>query len=305
MKYERGILGLIIPSDRVTEVVDNQVSGVVGNATKERRDCVKYQFITSNLEQFDKCVSKEHIVKGNNGRYVYLMDVNRYSKNIIVVEFFPGTAGQFLISCLNLSGNVSKYISKELKIDYIKQTLSNTTGGWVDPINATFDLEASETERMINNDEFIFIPTHHYEGSTGFISTPTKRIMSFFHNTKVIRFKNWIPLYFLRRFVTDVSLEQYLELSPKEKKELFSYIDIKQFVTNYDPNINSECFDKHRNLPPSDYTWDAMNFFSKELFLTGLKKLYDDIGLVDFDDELIGWYYDSWINRMAIWGKYK
>ena len=48
-----------------------------------------------------------------------------------------------------------------------------------------------------------------------------------------------------------------------------------------------------------------MNFSQKELYLKGLKKLYDDIGLVDFDDELIGWYYDSWINRMAIWGKYK
>lgn len=233
------------------------------------------------------------------------MDVNRHSKNIIVVEFFPGTAGQFLISCLNLSSNVSKYISKELKTEYIKQTLSNTDGGWVDPINTTFDLDASETERMINNDEFIFISTHHYEGSTGFMSVSTKRIVNFFYNTKVIRFENWIPLYFLRRFITDVSLEQYLQLSSKDKKELFSGIDIKKYITKFDSNINSECFGKYNSLPPSDYTWDAMNFFSKELFLTGLKKLYDDIGLVDFDDELIGWYYDSWINRMAIWGKYK
>ena len=293
-EYERGILNISIKSSCFIELVDNEL---VGDNNKDHY--IDHNFITSNLHRFDKCVSKQHILNDN---HVYFMDVNRYSKNFVVVEFFPGTGGHFLVSCLNLSNNVSKHMSKELKKECIKKTL-DTSKGWVDPINYSFDWDNCETEKSINNDEFIFFLTHHYDGgrsNNSFRCTSTKQVLDFFYNAKVLRFENWIPFYCLRRYARHVPLEEYLELSLQDRKKLFSNIDFGK-----DKVLNSKTLDRHKNLPPSDYAWDTMNFFSKELFLTGLKKLYDDIGLVDFDTELISWYYDIWIDNMAIWGKYK
>lgn len=293
-EYERGILVVSMPEDKVMKSVNGKLIEIASHRMRaiERAD-VRYLFCTNDLEKYDSYISKKHNI---NGRQVHFMDVNRYSKNIIVVQFPQGTGGSFLMSCLNLSNDVAKYISKDDKKSYIKQILyrSKTRSEHYDPVNFSFCWDVDDVEKSINSDEFTFILSHHYDQEDIFKCTPTKKVVNFFHNAKVLKFENWIPFYIIRRFLPGISFDEYLKATPEKRKELFSSVN-----TKHDSNLIP-----HLNAPKNvgDYTWDTFNFFDRKRFLNGIEKLYDDIGLSGFDSELIGSYYDEWIVVMRNWG---
>ena len=295
-KYERGILLLSLETNTFTKGVGGKLYVPKGKTSRigNRRKPDRHIFITNDLNRFDNHVSKEHVIRG---QYNYFMDLNRYSTNIIIVEFPQGTGGSFLISCLNLSDDVAKYISKDDKKKYLEILISKSelSTSWFDPINFSFKWETSDIEKSINNNEFTFILTHHYDQQKVQGCTSTKNFLNFFHNAKVVRFENWIPFYIIRNYFPKISFDEYLKLTVEKRKELFSSIDTKSDV-NLINHLNA-----HKNI--ADYTWDTSNFFNRKRFLNGIKKLYDDIGLSGFDSELIGWYYDKWIVVMRNWGK--
>ena len=292
-KYERGIILLSLENSLFTKVVDGEIVGLKERKSSSQVSSDKHVFITDNLNRFDQHVSKEHVL---HGQYNYFMDLNRYSKNVIIVEFPQGTGGSFLISCLNLSDDVAKYISKDGKKNYLETLISKSklSTSWFDPINFSFTWDTSKVEKSINNNEFTFILTHHYDQQKVQRCTPTKNFLNFFHNAKVVRFENWIPFYVIRKYFPKTSFDEYLKLTPEKRKELFSSIDTKNDM-NLINHLNA-----HKNT--ADYIWDTSNFFNRKRFLNGIRKLYDDIGLSGFDSDLIGWYYDEWIVTMRNWG---
>ena len=293
-KYERGIILLSLENSLFTKVVDGEIVGLKERKSSSQVSPDNHVFITDNLNRFDQHVSKEHVL---HGQYNYFMDLNRYSKNVIIVEFPQGTGGSFLISCLNLSDDVAKYISKDGKKNYLEALISKSklSTSWFDPINFSFTWDTSKVEKSINNNEFTFILTHHYDQQKVQRCTPTKNFLNFFHNAKVVRFENWIPFYVIRKYFPKTSFDEYLKLTPEKRKELFSSIDTKNDM-NLINHLNA-----HKNT--ADYIWDTSNFFNRKRFLNGIRKLYDDIGLSGFDSDLIGWYYDEWIVTMRNWGK--
>lgn len=295
-KYERGILLLSLENSKFTKDTGDEIVGLKERKSNSQASPDKHVFITDNLNRFDQHVSKEHIV---NDQYTYFMDLNRYSENVIVVEFPQGTGGSFLISCLNLSDNVAQYISKDDKINYIQTLISKSKSfsSWFDPINFSFTWDTSEVEKSINNDEFTFFLTHHYDQQEVQRCTSTKNVLNFFHNAKVIRFENWIPFYIIRRYFPEISFNDYLKLTFEKRKELLSSINTKSDI-NLINHLNA-----YKNVP--DYTWDTSNFFDRNHFLSGIEKLYYDVGLSGFDGELIGWYYDEWVIAMRNWGRHK
>ena len=292
--YERGILLLSLENNLFTKDTGDEIVGLKERKSSSQVSPDKHVFITDNLNRFDQHVSKEHVL---HGQYNYFMDLNRYSKNVIIVEFPQGTGGSFLISCLNLSDDVAKYISKDGKKNYLETLISKSklSTSWFDPINFSFTWDTSEVERSINNNEFTFILTHHYDQENVQRCSPTKNFLNFFYNAKVVRFENWIPFYVIRKYFSEISFDEYLKLTPEKRKEMFSSIDTKSDV-NLKNHLNA-----HKNI--ADYTWDTSNFFNRKRFLNGIKKLYDDIGLSGFDSQLIGWYYDKWIVVMRNWGQ--
>ena len=289
-KYERGILLLIVKNNNFTRAIGDDIVGP--NERKSNPLVItedQHVFITNNLSRYDQHVSKEHVIKD---QYMYFMDLNRCSENFIIVEFPTGSGGSFLISCLNLSDDVAKHLSKDYKINYIKILLSKSksASSWFDPINFSFNWDTSEVEKSINNNEFTFIGYHNYKNHT-----PTKHALNFFNNAKVLRFENWIPFYMIRRYFPDISFDDYFKLSFEERKELFSSINMSE-----DINLTHYLNEYEHDV---DYTWDTSNFFDRKRFLNGIEKLYDDIGLSGFDSELLGWYYDEWIAVMRNWSK--
>lgn len=292
--YERGILLLSLENNLFTKDTGDEIVGLKERKSSSQVSPDKHVFITDNLNRFDQHVSKEHVL---HGQYNYFMDLNRYSKNVIIVEFPQGTGGSFLISCLNLSDDVAKYISKDGKKNYLETLISKSklSTSWFDPINFSFTWDTSEVEKSINNNEFTFILTHHYDQENVQRCSPTKNFLNFFYNAKVVRFENWIPFYVIRKYFSEISFDEYLKLTPEKRKEMFSSIDTKSDV-NLKNHLNA-----HKNI--ADYTWDTSNFFNRKRFLNGIKKLYDDIGLSGFDSQLIGWYYDKWIVVMRNWGQ--
>jgi hypothetical protein len=295
-KYERGILLLSLENNNFTRDVGDEVVGLNERKSNSNEHPDKHIFITDDLNRFDHHVSKKHVL---HGRYNYFMDLNRYSKNVIIVEFPQGTGGSFLISCLNLSDSAAQYLSKEDKINYIQTLISKSKSrlSWFDPINFSFTWDTSEVEKSINNNEFTFFLTHHYDQQEIQKCTSTKSVLNFFHNAKVVRFENWIPFYIIRKYFPEISFDNYLELNFEKRKELFSSIDTKSDI-NLINHLNA-----HKNV--SDYTWDTSNFFDRKCFLNGIEKLYDDVGLSGFDGELVGWYYDEWVIAMRNWGRHK
>lgn len=293
-KYERGILLLLLENDNFTMTVGDEIIGLNERKSNSQVPSDKHIFITDDLNRFDQYVSKEHVV---NDQYTYFMDLNRYSKNFIIVEFPQGTGGSFLISCLNLSDSVAQYISKDHKINCIQTLISKSKSisSWFDPINFSFTWDTSEVEKSINNNEFAFFLTHHYDQQEVQKCTSTKNVLNFFHNAKVVRFENWIPFYVIRKYFPKTSFDEYLKLTSEKRKEIFSSIDTKNDV-NLINHLNA-----HKNI--ADYIWDTSNFFDRKRFLNGIEKLYDDIGLSGFDSELIGWYYDEWIIVMRNWSR--
>ena len=101
---ERGILVISMPKNRFVKSVNNELIGISPNSIETPYSMCKYFFCTDNLEKYTNHISKEHNI---DGQYVYFMDLNRHSKNIIIVQFPQGTGGSFLMSCLNLSNDVA------------------------------------------------------------------------------------------------------------------------------------------------------------------------------------------------------
>ena len=295
---ERGILVISMPKNRFVKSVNNELIGISPNSIETPYSMCKYFFCTDNLEKYTNHISKEHNI---DGQYVYFMDLNRHSKNIIIVQFPQGTGGSFLMSCLNLSNDVAKYISKKDKKRYIEGMLSKSryTSKHFDPINFSFCWEVDDVERSINNNEITFIPTHHYDQENFHKCVPTKKFVNFFHNAKVLKFDNWISFYIIRKYFPNISFDDYYKFGSEKKNKLTSlFLNSKK-----DSRLLNHCSDVYKDIP--DYVWDTSNFFNKECFLNGIEKLYNDIGLSDFDGEYIGWYYDQWTHVMRNWERHK
>lgn len=62
----------------------------------------------------------------------------------------------------------------------------------------------------------------------------------------------------------------------------------KKFKKDYDDTINSE----------QDLIWDVNNYLSEEDTVSGIKTLYDELELPDFNQEYISKYYHAWQSAM-------
>ena len=44
-----------------------------------------------------------------------------------------------------------------------------------------------------------------------------------------------------------------------------------------------------------DYTWNADNYLNLDLFLMSIKKLYNDLELSGYNEDLLSWHYTKWM----------
>jgi hypothetical protein len=264
-----------------------------------------------------------------------MIPTNFQTPNIIVIHFFQGGGGKFILNCLGLSQHVvlqdqhlaEQQIAGKLSADN-KQTLlvdriTDTVNNWKDLdlgcAQLFGDLQFEKLNSVIStlsNSEFKFcIATHNYLRLT--------QILNRWPNATVIQFQNernfiknmrpgsiWdIPEY-LDIFWKNVKGPGWPEVAPKD---LTLYKQLPKFIQDEIAEIHGNEILKHyadlaeyhaidKKLMASNpyYVWDCNWFLDEVTTITQIKELYKKLNLDDFSLELVTSVYRAWFNKLNV-----
>lgn len=100
------------------------------------------------------------------------------------------------------------------------------------------------------------------------------------------------------------------ELTNKFNDSIMNYFNLNEF--NIDPQFKNE-FIPYTNLDPRlteysiNYTenqklipWNCQNFFSKDNTVNSIEKLYDELGLTNFNRSAVTTLYQEWIHALRV-----
>lgn len=218
---------------------------------------------------------------------------------LIRVAFPPFAGGKFLINSLGLSNKClfqSSFFAQtqlafpnkdfqEVKFNYLLKRIkiSNELNTWNDLGLGCHQLLQNEKIDFNNSEKFFFLVCHN---ERQFMNVNESKNIILFYNTKnfqEIRFK---------------SIQQ---------KYLYNYFDEEEFSDSI--NRRKEYWDNDflrvekilmSNVKNVIFYWNTENYFSKSKTLSGIEKLYQQLGLNDYREDLIGNYYDLWTEAIGI-----
>lgn len=227
-----------------------------------------------------------------------------------------------------LNGN----FTSQDKITLLQQRLSEPEEKWDDlgfGCLQLFDIDNHDyqrypTSRLLDNDRFhtvidqlsnsghkFFMVVHYPEY--------LDKILQVWKNAQVILFDNYTEFTESRYSVNpnvgkiwqDVRGDSWPTTAPKtllefskmdikyqtEIKSSFSYLYKTMFKNNNDLIYLQSMIDDYK----TDQTimWDTSLYFDQSATVNGIKKLYQQLGLTDFNKEYIADYYDQWINKIG------
>jgi hypothetical protein len=269
-----------------------------------------------NIEKATKIIET---INHNHAEYIengYLNDLNfedgvytfdRNFDKIILLVFEGGSGGHFLSNCLSLSDEIlSSHGKKEDKVAHIEKcfSLQNTSNSLVWNNILVNDIKKTDSQ------SYFFILAHpiYYTTDTKMnkIKHCVDRHLDFWKGCKkIIILKNSNLFTSLRKCVwkqeeldnnierfdnsfKNISLMDYFNLTENQQIRLKKvYEDDFQLYSSCDLNTRKET-----------YIWDTNWFLSKVDTLDNVKYFYDYFNLSGFDVNVIGWYYDLWINEL-------
>jgi hypothetical protein len=255
------------------------------------------------MEEEDGIIREYHLKFGDNEQLKRKINpkrnklYDRESKKVILVNYKQGAGGNFLINCLCLSSSIeSKREFKilntlEKKIDYIKNGMNKIN---IKELNWKDVSLCDRSEEIVNGD---------FSGVAFFKSHDTYHLnqdLNFWINPKVIIFKNCSLFCYLRSCIWNIdngdktyqtyceySIKKFLNLNKNKQKLIKSYFqDEKYDYKNFEKN------DKFL------YVWDTNWYLSLDETLFHLNEIYKLLNLEDFNEEIISWYYEIWIDKM-------
>ena len=225
---------------------------------------------------------------------------SKYNKNcssIVIVCYPPGAGGKFLINSLGLSQSCylqdiyllkqqrKRTLPSEQKLNFILHRLSREQENWNDLglgckqlFGNVLDPESfySEILEVSYEDKLFFVVAHRpgksYDGVNGLID-----LLNIWPNAKKIYLKN------SNEFVN-------WRLGFAKGFDRSSYPQIFQNFTDYEEKQILQ----EENL----LIWDVNWYFDQEKFIHELKNLYEQLGIVDFDQELVQTYYCRYIEKI-------
>lgn len=280
---------------------------------------VYVSLFVKNLSNVKKATEIIQTINHNHIEYIengYLNDLNfedgiytfdRNFDKIILLVFEGGSGGHFLSNCLSLSDEIdSSHGKKEGKVNHIKKcfSLQNISDSLVWNNILVNDIKKTDSE------SYFFILAHpiYYspDSKMNKIKHCIDRHLDFWEGCKkIIVFKNSNLFISLRKcvwkeeelngnierfdnFFKNISLINYFNLTEDQQ------IKLKKICKD-EIELYSSC---DLNTKKETYVWDTNWFLSKEDTLQNIKNLYDYFDLSGFDVNVIGWYYDLWINQL-------
>lgn len=222
----------------------------------------------------------------------------------IIVCFPRNSGGKFLINCIGLSNDAvlsdillvqqqldNKFNSYDkLKLLLNRISICNDTGTWD-------DLQLSQCQLF---------------NSTALIDTFTIEEIQKFDGYS---FTSILPAEFFLTSATDIVIHSdkffsvethgindaifYYNLWQDSKIILFDnkFDNFYNFREGIDPARNFKWeIELFNNIPY--ISWSADDYLIENVFLEKIKNLYNNIGLTDFNEELILTYYRSWLNTI-------
>lgn len=218
-----------------------------------------------------------------------VMNVDRSrAKKLLGCVYRPNVGGNFLCTSLSLSSDVLPSFSLKEKIDFICKHYSKClkSKNW-------FDLNLCPvSEKRINNDEWCFVIAHGWKKSRHRNAEP---YYSFYPNARFLKIENSNKFRMFRLYgdtlglrfsqVTKMDIDQ---INSKLNFKNYSYETLKNFQdqTDNDEELNQDAY---------DYTWNADNYLNLDLFLMSIKKLYNDLELSGYNEDVLSWHYNKWV----------
>ena len=217
------------------------------------------------------------------------MDIDFDTTNMVIVAYPPAAGGKFLINCLGLSDGAifqdSRLAERQLrgefkqvdKMNHLITRLNETkiNGKWYDlgmgcvellgicaPLYVDYDsihsVYYSEITSKLSNGDKLFFMVAHVEYQL-------EACLKVWKNAKVIIFKN-----------TEAFVKQR-----------------RLYIKPYNFQITTEII-KQNNI----FSWDTDSYSTEEATINGIDNLYKELGLTDFNRELVSEYYRQWIDTL-------
>lgn len=213
---------------------------------------------------------------------VYYKNVNTNKKNIIFIvsRGNPNYITSFILNCLCLSDSIvieNMDIDEKLKIIIKYLSKSNRNENcfllrcFIDPRTSIFSED--------NGKNFYF-----YE-----IETIKRDLVFQFHNSKIIYCYNdrlFNSIIFDNQIKT--TLKEYINFSTNSKEKIEKKFNEKKLTNDSSNYLNNRFL----------CNWNVNWFFSKDDVLKNIKRIYWILGLDGYNEDIIGNYYDYWIDTL-------
>ena len=171
-----------------------------------------------------------------------------------------------------------------------------------------------ELQEVVKRELNFFTTAHHINQK--------RELIKIFPNARSITFINYEEFLAERgknRFQIDILYPEWQKIradhwpkNPPADEQEFEQLDdsIKQNIKQDFPNFYQMAFDGYEWRKKfkkeydnaigieQDLVWDVNNYMSEEATVNGIKTLYDELELPDFNQEYISKYYHAWQSAM-------
>lgn len=240
-------------------------------------------FFNSN-EDAHPYLEYERIFVENNPEYLKFINIDK--ENIIFIvnssELYElDYKFSFIVNCLCLSNsiNLENINTPTEKFEKLLEWLTSPN----QELNFTsLRYEINPNTSLFsekNNKNFYFLSSNKIENP----------LIDKLNNSKIIYcYNNLLFDSILFEDQIKLTIKEYISL-PQNAKEIIQKKYDQKKLSN-----NSENYLKNKFL----YNWNTNWFFSKEETLKNIQKIYWTLRLSDYNNDLIGKYYDEWIDCM-------
>jgi hypothetical protein len=229
--------------------------------------------------------------------------MNTNTNHIVFAAYSAYAGGKFLINCLGLSNGavlqdatlaekqLDGLLTPEMKFNELMSRLDNVGSQWLDiglGCALLFGEDINNPDkpvvgRLTNSDKLFFVVRHSIAELEKGLDTWT--------TPKLIMFKNGAN--FARWRWGDVDNPLFTERLPDHLKHM-TPDDMLDVIVNQAiaEEQNNQVFAR---LFPNAFTWDSDDYFDKTKFLASMRTCYEFFNLTDFNEDLIGPFYDKYM----------
>lgn len=261
--------------------------------------------------------------------------INFNTDNLIIVAYFPTAGGKFLINSLGLSDDavfqdahlaeeqLKGNFSQQDKFNLLTTRLQNTSNSWKDLGLGCYELFGITNEEyytyseiltefkdfnnvidpLSNSDKKFFLVAHWPSIIEEYLKVwPNAKILGFINSNDFTEFRSdtlksiwnqykgdsWPPI---PQKISDVPDSVRLELKNKFQVNLDHMEYRSKLAEEY---INNNI----KKLGDKVLLWDTNWYFDEYQTINGIKKLYQELHLKNFNESLIRSYYHKWIDKL-------